>query len=181
MMTHTMALHAPIARRTTATYAQVVEDELAALTRYCRYLAPSGADADELVSETLERGLRRWRRYDPARASARAWLCAIATSAAADAARAARRRRAREERAATPAAIEDTPADEGFSPALVRALATLSVGERAVIALRVVLELSGTETARITGQRPGAVASQLARALAKLRAALDADTCKEQP
>ena len=57
---------------------------------------------------------------------------------------------------------------EGLSPELEAALAALSAGEREVVALRVVLDLDGEETARLLGITPTAVSTRLSRALAKL-------------
>ena len=81
--------------------------------------------------------------------------------------RADSRRRRREEAAAEPDAHE---ADfvEGLSPALQTAVAALSVGEREVLALRIVIELDGQATARLLGLSQTAVSTRLSRALAKL-------------
>ena len=57
---------------------------------------------------------------------------------------------------------------EGLSPELEAALAALSAGEREVIALRILLELDGEETARVLGISPTAVSTRLSRALNKL-------------
>ena len=57
---------------------------------------------------------------------------------------------------------------EGLSPALQAALATLSAGEREVLALRIVIELDGDQTGRVLGISPTAVSTRLSRALTKL-------------
>ena len=57
---------------------------------------------------------------------------------------------------------------EGLSPELQSALASLSAGEREVLALRIVIELDGDQTARVLGISPTAVSTRLSRALAKL-------------
>ena len=57
---------------------------------------------------------------------------------------------------------------EGLSPELQTALATLSAGEREVLALRIVIELDGMETARVLGISQTAVSTRLSRALTKL-------------
>ena len=57
---------------------------------------------------------------------------------------------------------------EGLSPDLEAALATLSAGEREVIALRIVLELDGDAAARVLGISPTAVSTRLSRALKRL-------------
>ena len=57
---------------------------------------------------------------------------------------------------------------KGSLAGLQTALATLSVGEREVLALRIVIELDGLETARMLGISETAVSTRLSRALTKL-------------
>ena len=57
---------------------------------------------------------------------------------------------------------------EGLSPELEEGLRALTAGEREVVALRIVLDLDGEETARLLGISPTAVSTRLSRALAKL-------------
>lgn len=137
---------------------------------YLLYLTRDWALAEDLTSETFETALRKWSRFDPRRGTARAWLLAIARSTALDWLRAERRRRRREERAETRDLRRppDSGFVEGLSPELEASLAELSAGEREVIALRVVLELDGEETARLLGITPSAVSTRLHRALTKL-------------
>ena len=112
---------------------------------------------------------RRWRRFDPRRGTPRAWLLAIARSTALDWFRADGRRRKREERAGTAERrVSTNEAFEGFSPVLEAGLRELTAGEREVVALRVVLDLDGEETARLLKISPTAVSTRLHRALAKL-------------
>src|SRR6185436_7034818 len=111
--------------------------------------------------------LRLWGRFDPKRGSAGSWLLGIARTTALDWFRAESRRRRREEAVARPEQVEASFA-EGLSPALEAALATLSAGEREVIALRVVLDLDGDATARVLGISPTAVSTRLSRALKRL-------------
>jgi RNA polymerase sigma-70 factor (ECF subfamily) len=145
---------------------------------YCYLLYVTGLPhlAEDLAAETFERALRRWRRFDPARASARTWLCQLARSAALDHFRAEQRRRRREEAYAADAAESEEPVfGEGLSPALDRALRSLSAGEREVVVLRVVLELDGETAARVLGIRPTAVTTRLSRALQKLEERMVSD------
>ncbi len=134
---------------------------------YLVYLTRDPALAEDLAAETFEKALRLWRRFDARRGSARTWLCQIARTTALDWFRAEERRRRREERTAPPEGVEASFA-EGLSPELEAALAALSAGEREVIALRVLLELDGDETARVLGISPTAVSTRLSRALTKL-------------
>jgi RNA polymerase sigma factor (sigma-70 family) len=151
-------------------FASIAERCLDDVFGYLLYLTKDRPLAEDLTGETFETALRRWRRFDPRRGTARAWLLAIARSTALDWFRADARRRRREQRAGV---AELSPADdhelgEGFSPALEAALRSLTAGEREVVALRVVLELDGDETARVLGISTTAVSTRLHRALAKL-------------
>ena len=64
---------------------------------------------------------------------------------------------------------------EGLSPALDRAVRSLSAAEREVVVLRVVLELDGETAARVLGIRPTAVSTRLSRALQKLEERMVSD------
>src|SRR4029453_14288286 len=105
--------------------------------------------AEDLAAETFERALRRWRRFDPRRGSAKTWLCQLARGATLDHFRSEERRRRRETAYAAAEPREGHAVyGEGLSPVLERALAALSAAEREVVALRVVLELEGEAAAR---------------------------------
>lgn len=151
-------------------FAAVAEELLDDVYGYLLYLTRDWALAEDLTGETFETALRRWKRFDPRRGTPRAWLLAIARSTALDRFRAEARRRRRELRAEAERPLEapDQPRGEGFSPRLEEALRALTAGEREVVALRVVLELDGEETARLLGLTPTAVSTRLHRALAKL-------------
>jgi RNA polymerase sigma-70 factor, ECF subfamily len=152
------------------TFASVAESCLDDVFGYLLYLTKDRPLAEDLTGETFETALRRWRRFDPRRGTARAWLLAIARSTALDWFRSDARRRRREARvgvAELPRSEEESPG-AGFSPALEAALRELTAGEREVLALRVVLEVDGEETARLLGISPTAVSTRLHRALTKL-------------
>ena len=149
------------------TFAEAAERHLDDVFGYLLYLTRDSALADDLSGATFEKALRGWSRFDVRRGSARAWLLGIARTTALDWFRAESRRRRREQVAAQPEA-HDADFVEGLSPALQTALATLSVGEREVLALRVVIELDGDQTARVLGISPTAVSTRLSRALTKL-------------
>ncbi len=167
---HAVSLEVP--RRATpaeATFAAVAEDHLDDVYGYLLYLTKNWALAEDLTSETFETALRRWRRFDPRRGTHRAWLIAVARSTALDWFRADARRKRREERAEAGAQdAHQHPFGEGFSPELQEGLRALTAGEREVVALRVVLDLDGEETARLLGITVTAVSTRLHRALAKL-------------
>src|SRR5881275_2019948 len=90
-------------------FGAVAEAELDAVHRYLVFLTGNRAVAEDLTGETFEKAFRRWRRFDPRRGTPRAWLCAIAHSAALDHFRAEERRRRREERYARGAPTVDEP------------------------------------------------------------------------
>jgi RNA polymerase sigma-70 factor (ECF subfamily) len=149
------------------TFAQAAETHLDDVYGYLLYLARDRETAEDLSGATFEKALRLWPRFDARRGSARTWLLGIARTTALDWFRAESRRRRREQAAAVPERIEASFV-EGLSPALEQALATLTAGEREVIALRVVLELDGDATARVLGLSPTAVSTRLSRALKRL-------------
>ncbi len=150
-----------------ASFAATAEEHLDDVYAYLVYLTRDRSLAEDLAADTFEKALRLWSRFDARRASARTWLCQIARTTALDWFRAEDRRRRREERAAPSERVEDVFA-EGLSPDLEAALASLSVGEREVIALRILLELDGDEAARVLGISPTNVSTRLSRALGKL-------------
>jgi RNA polymerase sigma-70 factor (ECF subfamily) len=158
-------------------FAAAAEEHLDDVHGYLLYLTGDRSAAEELTAETFERALRAWSRFDPARGSARTWLCQIARSTALDHFRAEERRRRREGLYALrePQEAEETFFATGLSPALASALAALSAGEREVIALRVLLGLDGEGTARLLGISATACSTRLSRALTKLEERMTAD------
>jgi RNA polymerase sigma-70 factor (ECF subfamily) len=160
----------PRSEAASPSFASVAESCLDDVFGYLLYLTKDRPLAEDLTGETFETAYRRWRRFDPRRGTPRAWLLTIARSTALDWFRADARRRRREERAGARElpTSEEHDLGEGFSPALDAALRELSAGEREVVALRVVLELDGEQTARLLGLSRTAVSTRLHRALAKL-------------
>jgi RNA polymerase sigma-70 factor (ECF subfamily) len=150
-------------------FATVAEELLDDVYGYLLYLTKNWAVAEDLTGETFEAAFKKWRKFDPGRGTPRAWLLAIARSTALDWFRADARRRKREERAETAERrAEARSFGEGFSAELEDGLRALSAGEREVVALRIVLDLDGAETARLLGISPTAVSTRLTRALSKL-------------
>jgi RNA polymerase sigma-70 factor (ECF subfamily) len=150
-----------------ASFAETAEAHLDDVYGYLVYLTRDRSLAEDLTADTFEKALRAWKRFDPRRGSTRTWLCQIARTTALDWFRAEARRRRREEAAALPERVEESFA-EGLSPALEAGLASLSAGEREVLALRIVLELDGDATARVLGISATAVSTRLSRALKRL-------------
>jgi RNA polymerase sigma factor (sigma-70 family) len=155
-------------------FATVAERHLDDVYRYLLVFTRDAALAEDLTSETFERALRAWRRFDPRRASPRTWLCALARNVALDWFRTEQRRQRREHAAAEPDAVVPAP-DLGLSPALERAIATLSAADREVLALRIVLELDAESAARLMGITSSAGTTRLNRALQRLEERLQND------
>jgi RNA polymerase sigma factor (sigma-70 family) len=149
-------------------FASVAERHLDDVYRYLLYVTANPATAEDLTSETFERALGRWSRFDPNRGSPRTWLCQLARSAALDHFRAEERRRRRELRVAETDRGAEIELPDEYGPVLRQALRTLSGAEREVIVLRIVLELDTQESARILGISPSACTTRLNRALEKL-------------
>ena len=167
---HAVSIDAPRPAGAAApSFPAVAEELLDDVYGYLLYLTKDWALAEDLTGETFETALRRWRKFDPRRGTARAWLLAIARSAALDWFRAESRRQRREQRAESREPRDaESSFGEGLSAELEDGLRSLTAGEREVIALRIVLELDGEETARLLGISPTAVSTRLHRALGKL-------------
>jgi RNA polymerase sigma-70 factor (ECF subfamily) len=148
------------------TFSAVAESELDAVHRYLLFLTGDRSTAEDLTGATFEKAFRSWRRFDPRRGTARAWLCRIARSVALDHFRSEERRRRREERYAQGQPDAEEPSLG--SGALESALELLSPAEREVVALRVLLELDGPTTARVLGISQSACSTRLHRALKRL-------------
>jgi RNA polymerase sigma-70 factor (ECF subfamily) len=153
------------------TFAEAAERHLDDVYGYLAWFTSDRPAAEELTAVTFERALRLWDRFDPARGSARTWLCQVARTVALDHLRSERRRVRREQLAAAPEWVEPRFA-EGLSPDLEDALARLSAGEREVVALRVLLDLDAGAAARVLGISPTNCTTRLNRALKKLEEAL---------
>lgn len=134
-------------------------------------------DATQQAFLDIWRFLRRLR--DPARFEA--WSYRLLVNACHDEAK----HQKRWETTATPR-DPTTPGPDPFGVVmdrdqLGRGFAQLSVDHRVVIVLRYLLDLPIEDTAEVLGVSPGKVSSRLSRALAALRAALDADTRPDPP
>src|SRR5436305_15148952 len=155
----------------TMTFEQAAERHLDDVYGYLAWFTGDRFVAEDLAGETFERALRLWHRYDPARGSARTWLCQVARTVALDHFRSERRRTRREQLAAVPERFEERFA-EGLAPDLQAALAVLSAGEREVVALRIVLDLDAGTAASVLGISTSNCTTRLNRALRKLEEAL---------
>jgi RNA polymerase sigma factor (sigma-70 family) len=156
-------------------YIQACEEHIWEIYAFLAYRTGSRADAEDLTQETFERALKAWGRYDPARASVRTWLTAIAHNLVIDHYRSSRSHRE--------FPLEDEPSfeapemlpDLGLDPALARALDSLSEREREIVALRFGGDLSGPEIAALINLSLSNVQQILSRALRRLRTEIDGE------
>src|SRR5882757_4410153 len=154
------------------TFQQAAEAHLDDVYGYLAWFTSDRFAAEDLTAATFERALRLWHRFDPARGSARTWLCQVARTVALDHFRSERRRTRREELASVPERYDERVL-EGLSPDLESALLHLTAGEREVIVLRVVLDLDAGSAANVLGISATNCTTRLNRALKKLEEALD--------
>jgi RNA polymerase sigma-70 factor (sigma-E family) len=131
------------------------------------------AEAEDLVQFALERAYRYWPRVsgsgDPER-----YVRRILANASVDRwRRIARRAELPMPMVVPDAATQDRTAEIAERDYLLRALATLPPGQRAVLVLRYFDDLSEGETAEMLGCSVGTVKSQAFRALTKLRGTVE--------
>jgi RNA polymerase sigma factor (sigma-70 family) len=155
-------------------FAEVAKDHLDDVYRYLVFLTADPVVAEDLTAETFEKAFRSWKRFDPRRGGERTWLCQLARSRALDYFRSEARRRRREGEASRELPGSEPLADD-LSPELDSALRSLSAAEREVVVLRVVLELSAADAARILRIGRTACSMRLARALQKLEERMRSD------
>ena len=145
--------------------------EIPRLRRYAPALTGNATAADDLVQDTLERGLEKWRFWQRER-GLRPWLFSIMHNLFIDGCR-------RDGRIVY--CDEDELADEARRAEqtdglemrdLDRALALLPVDQREVLLLVGLEEMSYAEVAQALGVPPGTVMSRLFRARTRLKAVL---------
>jgi RNA polymerase sigma-70 factor (sigma-E family) len=145
------------------------------------------AEAEDLLQGVLERAYRRWRRICRHGADPAPYVRKMLVNASVD------RWRRQRHRAEEPLGAEDSGgpaiAVAGGDVAglladrdlLMRALAMLPPGQRAVVVLRYFEDLTEAQTAAALGCSVGSVKSQSSRALARLRALLDVPEAEPAP
>ena len=138
------------------------------------------AEAEDLLQFALERAYRHWPRIRGSDEPER-YVRRILANASADRWRRIARRAEQPMPAAMPdASVPDRAAEIAERDYLLRALALLPPGQRAVLVLRYFDDLSEGETADMLGCSIGTVKSQAARALERLRDAAD-PTAHDRP
>lgn len=145
--------------------------EIPRLRRYARALTGQGDRADDLVQDTLERALEKWRFWQSAR-DLRPWLFSIMHNLHVD--------HYRRETRIDYCDEEDLPelpqradqADALELRDLDRALALLPLEQREVLLLVGLEELSYADVAKALGLPAGTVMSRLSRARSRLKSIL---------
>jgi RNA polymerase sigma factor (sigma-70 family) len=162
-------------------YAELVQRHADIAFRTAWAICGSAAEAEEAAQDGFLAAYRALPRFRPG-APLRPWLLRIVANAARNRRRSAGRRAEAGLRLAGSLRTADAdPSPERVAEAaeeraaLLRAVATLDVRGRDVVACRYFLQLSVAETAAVLGWREGTVKSRLARSLARLRTALEAD------
>ena len=139
------------------------------IRRHARGLAPTPAEAEDVLSVTF---LEAWRKRDRIRfvdESMLPWLLRTATYTCMNFARSERRYRTALARLPAADAPPD-PADLVGDGELFRVLRRLSLGDQEILTLCILEDLSTDDAARILGLRASSARSRLARARARLRA-----------
>jgi RNA polymerase sigma-70 factor (ECF subfamily) len=149
--------------------------EIPRLRRYAHALLGETHRADDLVQDTLERALSRWRLWLPLgeQATPRAWLFAIMHNLFVNQLKAGKAIEFRPDDELPELPTRPTQDDALALRDLTRALDTLSADQREILLLIGLEELSYQDTARVLGVPLGTVMSRLSRARARLRAVLD--------
>ena len=156
-----------------------LEQHRPALTRHCRRILGSSAEADDAVQETMIRAWRARARFDN-RCPLRTWLYHIATNVCFDALRGRRRHAVAVDlgpgsQHVSVAPLDDDPAEltarrDNVRLALGTALRHLPPRQRAVVILHDVLRWKAGEVAEMLDTSVPAVNSALQRARATLHA-----------
>lgn len=147
--------------------------EIPRLRRYARALTGRTDAADDLVQETLQRALEKWRLWQRER-DLRPWLFSIMHNLHVDGRRRDHRIDFRDDDLPVP--VQRASQQDGLELRdLERALALLPTDQREVLLLVGLEELSYAEVARALKIPPGTVMSRLSRARVRLKALLAGD------
>ena len=148
------------------------EDAIRRVYAYVAYRIGAGADAEDVVSETIERGLRYRHTYDPSAGTPTAWLIGIAKRCIADAMSDAGKRADVDVDMLLGATGDFADEVVGRSD-LHAAVARLDHRDRELIALRYGADLKAKEIAKLLEMKTNAVEVALHRCLERLRRKLE--------
>lgn len=156
---------------------EIYEEHVWRVYGFIAYRVRSREDAEDLTSQTFERALRSWHRYDAGRSPPGPWLITIARNLVIDHFRSAPARGAPAPMHELPdAALPSTAGPEhdlGIAPELAAALSGLGDREREIIGLRFGADLTGQQIAEVTGMTLANAQQILSRTLRALRAELE--------
>lgn len=150
------------------------EDLIKRVYAYVAYTIGDGPDAEDVTSETFERGLRYRNSYDPAKGSPATWLVGIARRCIAD--------RPRPSAGDGPVGTErgeDPLADHGDVLAVRAAVAKLPDRDRELVALRYGADLTSRQIGELLEMQTNAVEVALHRLHGKLRDDLSEDFSRD--
>jgi RNA polymerase sigma-70 factor, ECF subfamily len=139
------------------------------------YRTGNRALAEDLLGDVFERALRAHARFDPERGSQTTWLYAIALNRLRDHHRRANVKRSALERFVVGERVGIEPPDKGVADRdrVGQLLAILSQQDREIVVLRFGADLTASQIAKVTNQRPATVEGRLYRALRRLRDAVE--------
>src|ERR1700694_1207597 len=160
-----------MAGRMVDSFRQEMATAIPALRRYARALPRSAEEADDLVQDTLVRGLRSQHLFHGG--DVRSWLYTILTNLNRNRLRSLARRPA-----LSPLGDADAPqmaGPEAGGRDIERARAALGEAQRSALLLVVLEGLSYREVAEVQGVPIGTVMSRLARARAQIKSYLDGE------
>lgn len=144
--------------------------EIPRLRRYARALTGNLAEADDLVQDTLERALGKWRLWRPG--NLRAWLLTVMHNVFINQLRSRPAVLSFEDDKLPEIPVQARQDDNLALRDLDRALARLTPEHREVLLLVSLEELAYDEVAQVLGLPVGTVMSRLSRARARLRTIL---------
>lgn len=147
------------------------EEAIRRLYAYVAYRIGAGPDAEDVVSDTVERALRYRDSYEPSAGSAIGWMIGIANRCIADAAAQGRRLGVGDGEAA--GVTDDFAAGLAARSDVRAAVAELDERDRELLALRYGADLKAREIAQVLGMRTNAVEVALHRVLGRLRRKLE--------
>ncbi|NMG33535.1 sigma-70 family RNA polymerase sigma factor [Azoarcus sp. TTM-91] len=144
--------------------------EIPRLRRYARALTGDATRADDLVQDTLERALNKWRLWRPG--NLRNWLLTTMHHVFINQLATENRLQYRDAAELPETPVAPTQGDGLALRDLGRALQALPADQREILLLVGLEDLSYEEAARIVGIPPGTVMSRLSRARGRLRGLL---------
>jgi RNA polymerase sigma-70 factor (ECF subfamily) len=143
--------------------------------KFAQLISENASDAEDLAQDALERAIRGFKTFNPARGDVEGWLWRIVVNAGRDAGRIAGRQRLVFELIADRWSLDEKVVDLGDqlrTAEVLEAVRALSPRHRAVVALRYGADLSYGGIGKALGISEAAALMATRRALANLRTCL---------